>query len=59
MPGSLEPVSVAKHAFDLYESFAHDDPEGAVWTYLGYGPFANYESFRDYLVDREASRDPQ
>ena len=51
-------MSVAKHAFDLYESFAHDDPEGAVWTYLGYGPFANYESFRDYLVDREASRDP-
>jgi RimJ/RimL family protein N-acetyltransferase len=54
----LEPVSVAKHAFDLYESFAHDDPEGAVWTYLGYGPFADYEGFRAWLKDREASRDP-
>jgi RimJ/RimL family protein N-acetyltransferase len=54
----LEPVSVAKHAFDLYESFAHSDPEDAIWTYLGYGPFVDYDAFRAWMKDREASRDP-
>ena len=54
----LEPVSVPKHAFDLYESFAHDDRDGTIWTYMGYGPFTDFESFRDWVKGREASRDP-
>ncbi|MFL5260084.1 MAG: GNAT family N-acetyltransferase [Hyphomicrobiales bacterium] len=54
----LEAVSVAKHAYDLYQSFAHSDPEGRIWTYMGYGPFAGYDAFCDWLKDREASRDP-
>src|SRR3954470_6015091 len=54
----LEAVSVSKHAFDLYESFAHSDPGETIWTYLGYGPFPSYEVFRTWLEGREASRDP-
>lgn len=54
----LEAVSKAKHGASLYESFFRDDPEGAVWTYLGYGPFASEADFRSWLADREASRDP-
>jgi RimJ/RimL family protein N-acetyltransferase len=54
----LEPVSLARHALDLYESFSKDDPQGTLWTYLGYGPFASYDDFHGWLKDREASRDP-
>lgn len=54
----IEPISVAKHAQALYESFADSDPEGHVWTYLGYGPWPSYENFVEWLHGREASRDP-
>jgi RimJ/RimL family protein N-acetyltransferase len=54
----LEPVAAAKHAGDLYESFQDSDPEGHVWTYLGYGPWQSFEQFQNWLKEREASRDP-
>jgi RimJ/RimL family protein N-acetyltransferase len=54
----LEPVSVWKHARQLYDSFAGSDPDGRVWTYLGYGPFGSFDAFAAWLKDREAARDP-
>ena len=54
----LEPVSAAKHADELYASFAESDPQGKVWTYLGYGPFESPEAFAGWLKEKEASRDP-
>ena len=54
----LEPVAAARHAKDLYASFTGSDPEGHVWTYLGYGPWASYEQFEAWVKEREASRDP-
>lgn len=54
----LEPVSAARHAQALYDSFVHDDVHGHVWTYLGYGPWENFEAFAEWLKAREASRDP-
>ncbi len=54
----LEPVSAAKHSRELYDSFTGNDPEGKVWTYLGYGPWESYEGFEEWLKGREASRDP-
>ncbi len=54
----LEPVSAAKHAIDLYESFTAKDTHGHVWTYLGYGPWGEFELFNEWLRAREASRDP-
>jgi RimJ/RimL family protein N-acetyltransferase len=54
----LEPVSAARHARALYDSFATDDPKGHVWTYLGYGPWESFEAFEAWLKGREASRDP-
>lgn len=54
----LEPVSAERHARDLYASFKDSDPEGNVWTYLGYGPWASLEQFEDWVKEREASRDP-
>ena len=54
----LDHVSAAKHAVDLFDSFDGKDPEGNVWTYLGYGPFHTIEAFTEWLQAREAARDP-
>lgn len=54
----MEPVSAAKHARALYDSFAESDPDGEVWTYLGYGPWKDFEQFEAWVKDRESSRDP-
>ena len=46
---------------DTRSSFAatHGSPEReAVWTYMGYGPWANEESMRSWVVGTLPSRDP-
>lgn len=54
----MEPVSAAKHAHGLYDSFEGKDPHGHVWTYMGYGPWESFEPFEAWVKEREASRDP-
>jgi RimJ/RimL family protein N-acetyltransferase len=54
----LEPVSAEHHARDLYDSFKDSDPDGNVWTYLGYGPWQSFEQFEAWVRERQASRDP-
>ena len=54
----LDHVSAVKHAADLYASFDGKDPEGHIWTYLGYGPFESVEVFTEWVKAREAARDP-
>src|SRR5438045_138967 len=51
----LEPVDVGRHAADLFAlSQGHD----AIWTYLGYGPFADVASFRSWLAGCARQSDP-
>ena len=51
----LEPVDVERHAADLFAlSQGHD----AIWTYLGYGPFADLASFRSWLAGCAQQSDP-
>jgi RimJ/RimL family protein N-acetyltransferase len=51
----LEPVDPARHAEDLFAlSQSHD----AIWTYLGYGPFADLKSFRTWLAGCAEQKDP-
>jgi RimJ/RimL family protein N-acetyltransferase len=51
----LEPVRADLHSASLFKNAAgHDD----IWTYLGYGPFADEASFIAWLKERESSRDP-
>jgi RimJ/RimL family protein N-acetyltransferase len=54
----LEPVSMQRHARDLWTAIADGDAQSRIWTYMGYGPFENFETFRDWLKAREESRDP-
>jgi RimJ/RimL family protein N-acetyltransferase len=51
----LEPVDPARHAEDLFE-LSRGSP--AIWTYLGYGPFADLAGFRAWLAERAQQSDP-
>ena len=54
----LEPVSAARHGADLWAAIDGKDPDGHLWTYMGYGPFRDQETFMAWLAEREAARDP-
>jgi len=54
----LEPLSAERHAAALFESM-RSDAEGANWTYLGYGPFADLASYQQWLRSMEGLADPQ
>ena len=55
---SLVPVSASDHAEALYGSFCDSDPHGRIWTYMGYGPFAAFSDFQEWLTAQETSADP-
>ena len=51
----VEPVDPARHAADLHAANLLDE-NGRNWTYLPYGPFPQFEEYRDF-VEQAASRD--
>lgn len=53
--GHLEPLSAIKHGKDIYAAVEGHD---SVWTYLGYGPFADETSFLSWIRSREELTDP-
>jgi RimJ/RimL family protein N-acetyltransferase len=50
----LERIDVERHASDLHA--ANTDPSS--WTYLFYGPFDDFKSYRQWLADMAARDDP-
>ncbi len=55
---SLVPVDTDRDASDLFASFATSDPDHALWTYMGFGPFASEAVFATWLAAMEVSEDP-
>lgn len=53
----VEYLNPERHAKDLYEAFGHD-PEGRNWTYMPYGPFSDFDSFRRWLNEIADKPDP-
>ena len=54
----LEPLDPDAHAAALYErSHASPDDE-AIWTYMTYGPFDDFEQMRAWLAASASSSDP-
>jgi RimJ/RimL family protein N-acetyltransferase len=53
----LEPLNIKKHSKDLYDNFSRDK-ENRIWTYLPYGPFKTYESFKKWLKSNCLNKDP-
>ena len=54
---SLVPIDVERHGPQLYEAF-QSDADQRRWTYLFYGPFDAWSSFRDWLEASARSKDP-
>lgn len=54
----LEPLMVDRHAADLFEANRRDQA-GRMWTYMGYGPFAEFGAYADWVGSVEGSADPQ
>jgi len=54
---SLEPINISKHSKDLYTNFSKDK-ENRIWTYLPYGPFKSFGSFKKWLKSFCLNKDP-
>ena len=53
----LEPININKHSKDLYVSYSKDK-KNKIWTYLPYGPFKDYGSFKKWLKSFCLNKDP-
>jgi len=53
----LEPINVQKHSKDLFNNFLKDK-KNIIWTYLPYGPFKTYVSFKKWLKSSCLKKDP-
>ena len=53
----LEPININRHSKDLYENFSKDK-KYRIWTYLPYGPFKSYVSFKKWLKLFCLNKDP-
>ena len=53
----VEPLEPERHARDLFGAFS-DDHEDRIWTYLPYGPFAEFGRFRDWIEENCTGPDP-
>jgi RimJ/RimL family protein N-acetyltransferase len=53
----VEPLSVSAHATALYTANRLDE-SGQMWTYLGYGPFANLDEYTAWVQRMSQSHDP-
>ncbi|MEJ1161819.1 GNAT family N-acetyltransferase [Prosthecomicrobium sp. N25] len=51
----IEPLDAARHGPDIWAAGV-DRPE--IWTYLGYGPFADEAAFLVWLATRDTLSDP-
>ncbi len=54
----LEPLNPLRHGGDLFHMSHDADPQGRLWTYMPYGPFADQASFTDWLAGCAESDDP-
>lgn len=54
---TLEPLDATRHADELFAANALD-AEGKSWTYLPYGPFDSFSSYRAWIEQSASSADP-
>jgi len=52
----LEPLDPERHGRDLFT--AQEGESGATWTYMPYGPFADFESYRAWMDGKCRGDDP-
>src|SRR5690242_10943900 len=53
----VEPLDPDRHAADLHAANSLDK-DGAMWTYLAYGPFPTLAQYRQWLMENAPTKDP-
>ncbi|MEX2311634.1 MAG: GNAT family protein [Rhodospirillales bacterium] len=53
----LEALDAARHAADLHAANL-TDTENRIWTYMGYGPFADEAAYRSWVEKDASGKDP-
>jgi RimJ/RimL family protein N-acetyltransferase len=53
----IEPLDPDRHAAELFAANSQDTT-GADWTYLAYGPFADFNAYRDWMQSTCLGDDP-
>lgn len=53
----VEPLVVERHAADLYTANTLD-PQGQMWTYMGYGPFSDMAAYSAWMMRVCQHNDP-
>ncbi|MEY3953972.1 MAG: acetyltransferase [Pseudomonadota bacterium] len=53
----LEPLNTQNHARQLYQAYAQAT-DSRHWTYMAYGPFANFEDYEKHCAQLASSNDP-
>ena len=53
----LDPLDPQAHAAPLYQANAQN-ADGGMWTYMGYGPFDNLESYSKWVKSVAGGKDP-
>src|SRR5262249_22066088 len=53
----VEILDPERHAAELYDANSQDG-EGRIWTYLGYGPFADLPAYRGWADAAAKTADP-
>ena len=53
--GSVEKLDPQRHGKSLWHAVRQDD---TLWTYMGYGPFADAPAFDAWLIKHSATEDP-
>lgn len=54
----VEPLDPEQHAGELWTAYALDS-DGKLWTYLPYGPFDDFASYKAWLTQVAQATDPQ
>ena len=53
----VEPFHADRHVADLFEAYSLD-AGGGLWTWMGYGPFPDFDSYRDHAARVMSGDDP-
>jgi RimJ/RimL family protein N-acetyltransferase len=54
----LERLEPARHSEALWSALQGPEADPQLWTYMGYGPFAEYADFAQWLSSHASRRDP-
>ena len=53
----LDALDAVKHGGALWNSINGKDPEGALWTYMAFGPFTDEAALAKFITEKQASKD--